>query len=51
MRKPLCKAPPRLRRLTLKLQSYDLRIKYVPGRCMYIDDTLSRAYLDVEPDD
>ena len=35
MRKPLGKAPPRLQRLMLKLQPYDLRIKYVPGKYMY----------------
>ena len=34
MPKPLGKAPPRLLRLMLKLQSYDLRIKYVPGKYM-----------------
>ena len=51
MRKPLCKAPPRLQRLMLKLQPYDLHITYVPGKYMYMADTLSRAYLNVEPDD
>ena len=35
----------------LKLQPYDLRIKYVPGKYMYKADTLSRAYLQVKPDD
>ena len=51
MRKPLCKAPPRLQRLMLKLQPYDLHITFVPGKYMYMADTLSRAYLNVEPDD
>ena len=49
MRKPLCKAPPRLQRLMLKLQPYDLSITYVPGKHMYMADTLSRAYLESEP--
>ena len=48
MRKPLGKAPPRLQRLMLKLQPYDLRINYVPGKYMYMADTLSRVYLEVE---
>ena len=51
MRKPLGKAPPRLQRLMLKFQSYDLRIKYVPGKYMYMADTPSRAYLEVKPND
>ena len=46
MKKLLNKAaPPRLQRLMLQLQPYDLRIKYVPGKFMYVADTLSRAYL------
>ena len=49
MHKPLGKAPPRLQRLMLKLQSSDLRFKYVPGKHMCVADTLSRVYLEVEP--
>jgi len=30
------------------LQTYDLRIKYVPDQYTYMADTLSRAYLEVE---
>ena len=51
MHKTLDKVPPRLQRLMLKLQPYDIRIKYVPGKYMYMADTLSRAYLQVTPDD
>lgn len=44
--KPLQMASPRLQRLLLRLQRYDVKnIKYVPGRYLYIADTLSRAYL------
>ena len=45
LKKPLCKAPPILQRLMLRLQSYDLDVHYVPGKCMYLADTLSRAYI------
>lgn len=43
--KPLYKVPPRLQRLMLKLQAYDLSVVYVPGKLMYIADTLSRHAL------
>ena len=45
MKKPLNKAPPRLQRLMLRLQPYDLSMKSVPGKFMYVADTLSPAYL------
>ena len=45
IKKSLNKAPPRLQRLMLRLQPYDLRIKYVPGKFMHVADTLSRDYL------
>ena len=44
-KKPLGKTPPRLQRLMLRLQPYDLIIRYVPGKYMYMADTLSRAPL------
>ena len=44
-KKPLSKTPPRLQRLMLRLQPYDLIIRYVPGKYMYMADTLSRAHL------
>ena len=40
MRKPLGKAPPSLQRLMLKLQSYSLHIKHVPGKYMYEADII-----------
>ena len=48
LKKPLCKAPPRLQRLMLRLQSYDLDVHYVPGKYMYLAGTLSRAYIQGE---
>ena len=50
MQKPLNKAPPRLQRLMLRLQHYNLQVKFVPGKFMYVADTLSRAYLPAVPD-
>ena len=44
--KPIAKAPPRIQRLLLRLQHYHLKVKYVPGKLMFIADTLSRAHLD-----
>ena len=29
--------------MMLKVQQYDLKVKYVPGNTLYIADTLSRA--------
>ena len=43
--KPLHKVSPRLQRMLLKLQNYDLTIKYVKGKDLYVADTLPRAYL------
>ena len=43
-KKLLSKIPPRLQRLMLRLQLYDFKIKYVPGKYLYLADTLSRAY-------
>ncbi|XP_052746992.1 uncharacterized protein K02A2.6-like [Bicyclus anynana] len=44
-KKALASNPMRLQRMLLRLQGYDLIIKYVPGKYMYIADTLSRAPL------
>ena len=45
-RKPLYQATPRLQRMLMKLQRYDVHLTYVPGKEMYISDALSRAYLE-----
>jgi hypothetical protein len=51
IRKPLYKTSPRLQRMLLKLQNYQIRITYTPGKEMHIADTLSRAFLkDAESD-
>lgn len=43
--KPLSKVPPRVQRLLLRLQRYDLQVEYTPGTEIPVADTLSRAYL------
>ena len=48
--KPLHKISARLQRMLLKLQNYDLSVKYVKGKDLHVADTLSRAYL-TNPDD
>ena len=44
-KKSLCDAPARLQRMLLRLQRYNLEVKYKKGSLMFIADTLSRAYL------
>ena len=41
--KQLSKAPPRLQRMLLRIQPYDVTIKYKPGREMIFADYLSRV--------
>ncbi len=48
-KKPLHNASPRLQMMLLQLMKYDLEVKWVPGKQMYIADTLSRAYSDAPP--
>ena len=43
-KKPLYMAPMRLQKMLLKLQPYNLQVKYRPGRELYIADALSRVY-------
>lgn len=42
-KKSLLKAPKRLQRMLLRLQNYDLKVTYKPGKEMLIADLLSRA--------
>jgi len=51
MLKPLHKVSPRLQRMLLKLQKYDLAVHYMKGKELYVADTLSRAYLTVPSTD
>ncbi|CAB3985329.1 Hypothetical predicted protein [Paramuricea clavata] len=46
--KPLSQAPPRIQRLLIRLQKYHPTVKYVPGKFLFIADTLSTAYLPEE---
>ena len=43
-KKPIGSASPRLQRMLHKTQRCDLREQYLPGRYMFVADTLSRAY-------
>ncbi|XP_045458516.1 uncharacterized protein K02A2.6-like [Melitaea cinxia] len=45
VKKPLMSIPARLQRMLLRIQGYDLVVRYVPGKYMYIADMLSRAAL------
>ena len=49
--KPLDKAPARLQRMLLRLQRYDIDLRYKPGKELYSADTLSRAHLPTTGDD
>lgn len=49
-KKPLLQAPPRIQRMMLKVQEYDLRVQYKPVRELYIADTLSRACINENND-
>ena len=49
-KKSIHQAFPRLQRLLIWLQRYHIgEIKHVPGKHLYLADTLSRAYLSDEP--
>jgi len=49
VKKELYKASPRLQKLLLRLLKYDInRVSYVPGKYLYLADTLSRAYIGGE---
>jgi hypothetical protein len=45
VKKPLASAPPRLQRMLLRLQKYDLRVIHVPGKNIPVADCLSRNFL------
>ena len=51
MKKPLSVAPPRLQRMLLQLQKYDLHVVHVPGKNIPVADTLSRKFIQAEPED
>ena len=43
-KKSLFKVPPCLQRMRPRLQKYNLKVRYVPGKFLHIADTLSRAF-------
>ena len=47
-KKSINECPARLQRIRLKLQRYDLLIKYKPGKELLLADALSRAYINNE---
>ena len=49
LRKPIAKASTGLQRMMLQLQPYTRNVMYVPGKLMYVEDTLSRAFIRGEP--
>ena len=48
LKKPIANASLRLQRTMLQLQRYTLEVKYIPGKYMYVADTLSRAFIKGE---
>ncbi|KAL0839884.1 hypothetical protein ABMA28_016507 [Loxostege sticticalis] len=44
--KPLVSVPARLQRMMMRVQGFDIKVIYTPGKYMYIADTLSRAPLN-----
>ena len=50
IQKPLKSAPPRLQRMLLRLQPYDLTIRYRPGKEVPVPDALSRQPSPTESD-
>lgn len=51
MTKPLSQTSPRIQRLLIRLQKYNLTVHFVPGKLMFIAETLSRAYLNETVED
>ena len=49
-KKPLSQTPPRIQRMMLVVQKYDLRVHYKKGTDLYIADTLSRACISQNDD-
>lgn len=45
VKKPISAAPPRLQRMLLQLQRYDIDLYHLPGKSIPVADTLSRKFL------
>ncbi|KAL0161181.1 hypothetical protein M9458_044906, partial [Cirrhinus mrigala] len=50
LKKPLASAPPRLQRMILQLQKYDIHILHKPGKQIPVADTLSRKSIEYHDD-
>ena len=48
LKKPLAAAPPRLQRMILQLQKYDIHILHRPGKEIPVADTLSRKSIEYQ---
>ena len=48
LKKLLFSVPRRLQGMMMRLQRYNLQVKYTQGKLLYLADTLSRAYLPPE---
>lgn len=51
MGKPLHAVPMRLQRIRIRLQAYDIKVMYRPGRDIPVADTLSRHYMSRQQSD
>lgn len=45
MKKPLAETPLRLQKMLLRLQKYNMTVKYKKGKELYVADALSRNFL------
>ncbi|KAK2702145.1 hypothetical protein QYM36_019275, partial [Artemia franciscana] len=51
LKKPISKAPPRLQRMMIAVQNYDIQVIYRPGSEIPVADALSRLHLsETDPD-
>lgn len=50
-KKGLANTPPRVPRLFLNMQKYDIELEFSPGRDLLVADTLSRAFDPSEPNE
>ena len=51
LKKPISKAPPRLQRMMIAVQNYDIQVIYCPGSEIPVADALSRLHLpETDPD-
>ena len=51
LKKNVAEAPPRIQRLCIRLQKYQVNVDYVPGKELHIADALSRSHLPYSNND